>query len=146
MVDASLALLLVFFGLLILFLGLARRQRRLNPRLPKSPVRPTPAAKLERLQISRDYWGVKIQSHCPASAHLVGHCYEFDTVPTLPAPGCKAAICECGYIGLPERRKGGDRRNRNERRSIIREDMQDRRSQRPRRKADLAAWAAQGNF
>ena len=146
MIDASLALLLVFFGLLILFLGFAQRQRRLNPRLPRRPIRPTPSAQLEKLQISGDYWGVKIESHCPASAHLVGHNYEFDTAPTLPTPRCKAAICECGYVGLPERRKGGDRRSGNERRLVIRDDMKDRRSQRPRRKADLATWAAQGNL
>lgn len=146
MVDASLALLLGVFGLLVLVLGFTQRQRRLNPRLPKRPIRPTPSAQLEKLQISGDYWGVKVESHCPASAHLVKHQYEFDTAPTLPTPECGAAICECGYVGLPERRKGEDRRSGKERRTVLRDDMLDRRSHRPRRKADLAAWAAQGNL
>lgn len=146
MVEASIALLLVSFGLLILLLSLAQRQRRLNPRLPRRTIRPAPAAQLERLRISGDFWGVKIESHCPASANLVGHCYEFDTAPALPTSECDAAICECGYVGLSERRKGLDRRLGTERRSIFQSDMHDRRSQRPRRKADLAAWVAQGNL
>lgn len=136
----------VLLVLLVLFLGWARQHRRLSPRLPKHPIRMTPAAQLEKLQASDRYRGVKIESHCRSSSHLVGRGYEFDTAPLLPVRGCEAAVCECGYVGLPERRKRADRRAWGDRRASIRPDIDDRREKRPRRKADLATWAAHGHL
>lgn len=146
MVIGSIMFVIVLLFLLVLLAVLARRQRGLKPRLPAHPIRLTPSAQLEKLQASGNFRGVKIDSHCRTSAHLVGREYEFDTAPMLPAQDCEHAICECGYVGLPERRRATDRRAWTDRRSSIRIDSDDRRSKRPRRKADLAAWAAHGNL
>ena len=146
MVIASITFLIVVVLSLVLFGVLTRRQRGLKPRLPAHPIRLTPSAQLEKLQASGDFRGVKIESHCRSSAHLVGREYDFDTVPALPTRDCDKAVCECGYIGLPERRKAPDRRAWRDRRQAIRGGSEDRRSKRPRRKADLATWAAHGNL
>ena len=146
MVIGSITFVIVLLLLLVLLAVLARRQRGLKPRLPAHPIRLTPSAQLQKLQASGDYRGVKIDSHCRRSAHLVGREYEFDTAPALPVRDCEHAVCECGYVGLAERRKATDRRTWTDRRSTVRLDSDDRRAKRPRRKADLATWAAHGNL
>ena len=142
----SVTSLIVLGVLLVIFLGLAFRHRGVNPRLPSRPIRTPPAVQLEKLRISGRFRGVKIESNCQASAHLIGHEYEFDNTPNLPSPGCVSEVCECGYVGLPERRHSPDRRGWSDRRASPRPGSRDRRSKSPRRKADLAAWAAQGRL
>jgi len=136
----ALGLLLLAMGLL--FLAGARRHRRIAPRPPSQPIRLTPQAQLERLQKAGKFRGVHIGSHCAASSQLAGREFSFESAPHLPVQGCDARVCECGYIGLPERRSVIDRRSGRDRRDSLRTDSNDRRAQRPRRVVDLNSWAA----
>lgn len=143
-------ILLALSGLLlavitVLILG-SRRHRRLTPKLPEKPVRPTPHAQLLKLQNSGQFRGVRIESHCRASSHLVGQDFEFESAPHLPVEGCDAAVCECGYVGLPDRRKLIERRIGQDRRDSLRMDAGNRRSERPRREADINSWGAYGHL
>jgi len=146
MVLASVAFFLVLLGLLVLFLGLAQRHRYLTPRLPAGPARPASSVHLDKLQRSGQFRGVTVESRCAAAAHLAGREFDFDTAPEMPLPGCEAEVCQCGYTGLPERRVSTERRSWNDRRVSARPDSNDRRTMRPRRKADLAVWATQGRL
>lgn len=146
MTLASVAFALVILALLVLLLSLSQRQRKLTPRLPSRPLRPALAEQLSKLQASGQYRGVRIESRCSASRHLSGREFDFDTAPTLPTANCSAAVCECGYIGLPEQRKAADRRSWTDRRTAVRSGGMDRRANRPRRKADIAVWAAHGRL
>jgi hypothetical protein len=67
--------------------------------------------------------------------------FRFDDAPLLPVTGCDAAVCECGYIGLPERRAVHDRRSGVERRETRRPGSHDRRSGNSRRQQSLAQTA-----
>lgn len=140
----GLGLLLLAMGLL--FLAGARRHRRITPRLPSQPIRLAPQAQLERLQQAGEFRGVHIGSHCAASSQLAGREFSFEAAPHLPVQGCDARVCECGYIGLPERRSVIDRRSGRDRRESLRTDWNDRRAERPRRAVDLNAWAAHGHL
>ena len=135
----ALGLLLLAMGLL--FLAGARRHRRIAPRLPSQPIRLTPQAQLDRLQKAGKFRGVRIESHCAASSRLAGRDFSFESAPHLPIQGCDARVCECGYIGLSERRSVIDRRSGRDRRNSMRTDSDDRRAQRPRRAVDLNSWA-----
>jgi hypothetical protein len=136
----ALGLLLLAMGLL--FLAGARRHRRITPRLPSQPIRLTPQTQLERLQKAGKFRGVHIGSHCAASSQLAAREFSFESAPQLPVQGCDAHVCECGYIGLPERRSVIDRRSGRDRRESLRTDSNDRRGARPRRAVDLNSWAA----
>jgi hypothetical protein len=72
---------------------------------------------------------------------LAGQEFRFDDAPLLPVPGCDAAVCECGYIGLPERRAVRDRRSGVDRRETRRPGSHDRRSGSSRRQQTLAQTA-----
>ena len=136
-------------GLLILaglFLIGAWRHRRLTPRLPERPLRLPPQAQLARLQQTGRFRGVRIESHCAASSFLAGREYAFDAAPHLPVEGCDAQLCDCGYVGLPDRRKLGTRRSGADRRESLRADWDDRRTEYPRRKADLNSWGTYGHL
>ncbi len=146
MAYGLLTLVVVLAALLLLFLAISRRQRKLNPKLPQKPVRLSPEAQLLKLQNAGSFRGVRVESHCRASSHLVGREFSFDTAPNLPVSGCDTAICECGYAGLPERRRLGERRSGRDRRVSLRLESEDRRSERPRRKGDINTWAAYSNL
>lgn len=132
---------LVAAVLVLMLVALSQRHRHLNPRLPARSKRPRPAEQLRRLQSVGGYRGVKIEARCGAASSLAGPEFDFDEVPSLPARGCDAEVCECAYIGLPERRRLNDRRNGADRREKLRLDVEDRRA-RARRKGDLGAWAS----
>ena len=142
MAYGLLTLGLVLAALLLLFLAISRRHRTLNPKLPKQPVRLSPEAQLLKLQNMGRFRGIRIESHCRASSHLVGQEFSFGAAPHLPVSGCDAAVCECGYTGLPERRRQGERRSGRDRRLSMRLETEDRRSERPRRGDDINTWAA----
>ncbi len=140
----ALGLLLLAMGLL--FLAGARRHRRTTPRLPSQPLRPSPQVQLDRLQKAGKYRGVHIGAHCAASSQLAGREFSFESAPHLPVRGCDARVCECGYIGLPERRSLIDRRSGRDRRQSLRADAYDRRADRPRRAVDLNSWTAHAHL
>ena len=142
MAYVLLALGIVLAALLLLFLTISRRQRKLNPKLPKASVKLGPEAQLLKLQNMGRFRGIRIESHCRASSHLVGQEFAFESAPHLPVSGCDAAVCECGYAGLPERRRSTERRSGRDRRGSMRLEGDDRRSERPRRKEDVNTWAA----
>jgi hypothetical protein len=146
MTLATVAFGLVVLALLVLLLSLSHHQRRITPRLPPRPLKPALDEQLSKLQASDRYRGVRIESRCSASEALAGREFDFDTAPTLPVPDCSTAVCECQYIGLPERRKAADRRSWAERRKSERPGHTDRRAKHPRRKADIAIWAARGRL
>lgn len=146
MTLATVAFGLVVLALLVLLLSLSQRQRRITPRLPPRPLRPALDEQLLKLEASGRYRGVRIESRCSASLAFADREFDFDSAPSLPAPNCSAAVCECQYIGLPERRKAADRRSWVERRKSERPGHPDRRAKHPRRKADLAIWAAHGRL
>ena len=146
MAYGVLTLVLVLAALLLLFLVVSQRQRKLNPKLPKKPIRLSPEAQLLKLQNAGNFRGVRIEAHCRASSHLVGEEFSFDAAPHLPVSGCDTAICECGYAGLPERRHLSERRSGRDRRASMRLESDDRRSERPRRKDDINTWAAYSNL
>ena len=146
MAYGLLTLGLVLVALLLLFLVISRRQRTLNPKLPQQPIRLSPEAQLLKLQNMERFRGIRIESRCRASSHLVGEEFGFDSAPHLPVSGCDAAVCECGYVGLPERRASGERRSGRDRRMSMRLESEDRRSERPRRKDDFNTWAAYSNL
>jgi hypothetical protein len=136
--------LLAMGGLLIVlvafyYLGGHRRSPKSQPPV-RAPRPTTPQAQLLRLQNSGRFRGVRIDSHCRASSHLVGRDYPFDGAPHLPVEGCDAAVCACGYIGLPDRRALRDRRRSEDRRHSLRMEAEERRAERPRRQGDLNAW------
>jgi hypothetical protein len=136
---------LVLVLLAVLLLG-SRRRRRLTPRLPDQPLRLSPHAQLLKLQNSGRFRGVRIESHCRASSHLVGREFDFDAAPSLPVEGCDAAVCECGYVGLTDRRQLSERRAGEDRRDSVRTEWSDRRHNRPRRESDLNSWGAYGHL
>lgn len=146
MTLATVAFGLVVLALLVLLLSLSQRQRRITPKLPPRPLRPALDEQLSKLQASGRYRGVRVESRCSASQAFADREFDFDSAPSLPAADCSAAVCECQYIGLPERRTTADRRTWSDRRKSERPGHTDRRANRPRRKADIAIWAAQGRL
>ena len=134
--------ILVLALAIVALLVISQRHRRLNPRLPRRTIPLTPAEQLRRMRTAGTYRGIKIESHCAASAHVAGREYTFERAPTLPVIGCDMAVCECHYVGLPERRRLADRRSGTDRRHSIRLDSEDRRAERPRREDDINAWTS----
>jgi len=141
MVYALAVLGLIAAVLVLLLLFGSKRHRRLTPRLPAHPIRQSPATQLQRFRAAGSYRGVKVESHCGASSRFAGREFDFDDAPALPTSGCDAAVCECSYIALPERRRLAERRSGSDRRLSLRLDEDDRRIARPRRKSDTNAWA-----
>jgi hypothetical protein len=133
---------LIIAVLILVWVALSQRHRHLNPRLQTRRVRLAPSEQLQQLRMAGTYRGVRIEAHCSAASRLSGHDFSFDEAPELPASGCDAAVCECAYIGLPERRRLGDRRSGRDRRQGLRLDTADRRSDRPRRKRDVDDWVS----
>ncbi len=139
--------LLAMGGLLIILVAILQlRSRRGTRPQPAEQPRPTPQAQLWKLRRSGRFRGVRIDSHCRASSHLVGRDYPFDGAPHLPVEGCDAAVCACGYIGLPDRRARGDRRGSEDRRQSLRMDVEERRAELPRRQAELNSWQTYGHL
>jgi hypothetical protein len=141
MAIATIVVIFVLLGLATLLLGRSRRQRQPQSGLPHDPAQLTPQAQLTKLQRDGRFRGVRIESHCSASACFAGLEYEFEAAPALPAEGCEAAVCTCRYVGLSERREVADRRELTDRRGSFRLDESERRSQSPRRKADVKSWS-----
>ncbi|MCB1801698.1 MAG: hypothetical protein KDI82_08430 [Gammaproteobacteria bacterium] len=106
------------------------------------PPRVPPSVQLARLKQSNRFWGFRIQSHCRASSRLAGHQYTFDELLPLPVEGCEIQPCACCLTGLPERRLTTDRRSGQDRRRSIRMEENERRAERPRRKADQNSWGS----
>jgi hypothetical protein len=102
----------------------------------------TPQAQLYKLQKSEKFWGVSVESHCSASSRLAGKKFPLESAPVLPVRECEAPACKCSYFGLPDRRIETDRRGGQDRRRSMRMESEERRAERPRRKADLVSWQA----
>jgi len=140
--------LLALIGLIVAgigigaFLFLKWRRRNTPPEEPENNLQLTPPAQLYKLQKSEKFWGVSVESHCSASSRLAGIQFPFETAPHLPVRECEATVCNCSFIGLPERRHLADRRRGQDRRNSIRIENTDRRAERPRRKADFVSWQA----
>ncbi len=126
---------------LLLFFAITRRRRKAPQQPPEKPVRLSPQAQLLKLQAMERFRGVRIESHCRASARLVGQDFAFETAPQLPLSHCDAPICACRYTGLPERRARSERRSGRDRRNSLRLEAEERRARRPRRKDDVNTWA-----
>lgn len=144
-------LLFAIAGLALLLLGWflfqrAQRQKEVLPAAQEKPVRLTPRAQLVKLQNMNRFWGVRVESHCRESSQLVGRLYPFDSIPHLPVDGCTASVCECCYVGLPERRHEHDRRTGHDRRGSLRMNASERRSTYPRRASDKNNWEAYGHL
>lgn len=146
MAYVAVALLGLLLALLAVVVTVSQRHRRIVPKLPGRSPRLTPTAQLRALQGSGRYRGVRIESHCRASSALAGREFPLDTAPALPVGQCSAAVCECVYVGLPERRLIVDRRSGSDRRQAIRSETSDRRSNRPRRRTDEHAWEGYGSL
>lgn len=138
MVYALLAVSALFLAMLALTAASSQRQRFLVPRMPAGTLRSPRAAQLDSLQRSGRYRGVGIETRCRAAMEFSGREFDFADAPMLPVPGCDAAVCECGYVGLPERRAMRDRRSGTDRREARRKGSHDRRSGRNRRHPPLA--------
>lgn len=139
-------LALIIAVLVLVWIALSQRHRRLNPRLPSRQIRLAPSEQLQRLRAAGTYRGVRIEAHCSASSRFSGRDFAFDDAPYLPASGCDAPVCDCAYIALPERRRLVDRRGGSDRRQSLRLDVDDRRGDVPRRKSDIDAWVATGRL
>ena len=140
---APTVMLLVLFAMLLV---VSRRHRRILPKLPADRRRHAGNTTLRSLQESGRYWGVLIDSHCRATSRLVGREYSFDSAPHLPYQGCSAAVCNCSYIGLADRRSLVDRRTGQDRRGRVRVESEDRRTERPRRATEPNPWPVYGNL
>lgn len=132
----AVALAGLVLAMLAMSVALSHRHRRLVPRLPARPLAHALHRELQRMADSGRYRGVKIEAHCTASHALAGREYGFFEVPRLPVEGCDAPVCPCTYIGLVERRGGGDRRGEHDRRRTLRAGGPERRSGHGRRKTD----------
>ncbi len=137
--------LLAIVGLLVLLIGywVMKRRPPTPPRrhpAPMEPHHPTPQAQLAKLKESPIFWGYRIESHCGASSRLAGQQFTMDELPPLPVQGCSHDTCDCRLAGLANQRKQIDRRSGQDRRGSLRMDSEDRRSDRPRRTADLNNW------
>jgi len=138
MVYALLAVLGFSLALMALVAASSQRHRFLVPRMPTGTLRSPPAEQLESLKRSGNFRGVSIETRCRAAMKLAGREFDFADAPLLPVTGCDAAVCQCGYIGLPERRAVHDRRSGTDRRKAQRNGANDRRSGRNRRQQPLA--------
>jgi hypothetical protein len=132
----AVALAGLVLAMLAMSVALSHRHRRLVPRLPARPPAQALHRELQRMSDSGRYRGVSIEAHCAASHALAGREYGFTEAPRLPVEGCDAPVCPCTYIGLVERRSGGDRRGEHDRRRVLRAGATDRRSGHGRRKTD----------
>lgn len=139
-------LVVVLLALLLVRAALSRQHRELTPKLPDAPVRLSSEAQLIKLKSQGNFRGIKVESHCRSSSQYAGTEFAFDDAPPLPVAGCDLAVCQCGYVGLPERRKQVDRRAGRERRLSIRMEANDRRADRPRRRSDESNWAHYGHL
>lgn len=143
---------LVALGVLVLgvvgFFLMRQRHKVRNQGVDRieKPVRISPLAQWTQLQKTDRFWGYRVESHCRASSRLAGREYSFDEGPPLPVQGCEATNCTCRLIGMPERRTETERRSGEDRRSSIRMDDSDRRTERPRRKADINSWVSYGHL
>lgn len=138
-------MLLAMAGVVLLLIGywlMTRRTQtpRVSTRATVETDHLTPQAQLVKLKRSAIFWGYRIESHCSASSRLAGRQYTMDESPPLPVEGCSHGLCECRLAGLADQRKQIDRRSGQDRRSGLRMDSEDRRGDRPRRKADLNTW------
>ena len=113
-----------------------------NPRTGTEPRQLTPQAQIVKLRESGKLWGYRIESHCAASSRLAGQQYPLDELPPLPVEGCTSTLCQCCLIGEADQRHILDRRSGQDRRRSMRRDSNDRRGDRPRRKADLNSWGS----
>lgn len=125
-------MLLAIAGLVLAVLALmvaaSHRHKRLIPKRPAGPLRPSPHPQLQSLQLSGKYRGVRMESRCRAGQHLSNREFTLNDAPRIPVPGCDASVCECSYVGLPERRVNRERRCNVERRASRRAGSKDRRS------------------
>ena len=107
---------------------------------------PTPVAQLRKLRQRPGLWGYRVESHCRAASGLAGRRYPIEHDAPLPAENCEIGRCRCILAGLPEQRRIIDRRNGFDRRRTIRMEASERRTDRPRRKADLNMWGGYGHL
>jgi len=138
-------------GIVAILIGywlLTRRTRKppVNDRIAAEPRHLTPQAQLVKLKDSPVFWGYRIESHCRPSSRLAGRQYPLDELPPLPVEGCTSGQCECCLVGLADQRRLVDRRSGQDRRRTLRLDSNDRRGDRPRRKADLNTWGSYGHL
>ena len=93
--------------------GFKKKEKRKN--------RPLPTDQLDELRKNDRLYGVKIhRSDCKACSHLAGKVFSFESAPKLPVNGCDAPVCNCEYLGVPERRQKRERRSDRDRREAIR--------------------------
>lgn len=140
----AIALAGLVLAMLAISVVISNRYRRLVPKRPRQRMSSVHSRALARLAGSGSHRGVRIDGHCTASRALAGQEFAFSAAPCLPVDGCDAAVCQCGYVGLPERRRGGERRAEHERRRTVRIGDPERRCGRPRRAGDRADGAAIG--
>lgn len=141
--------IIVVLVLLIAGFGVVKyrsRPQQAEVRKVAPPIPLAPRAQALKLKENGRFWGYKIEPHCGASSRLTGRQYEIDESPPLPVEGCGSSPCSCCLIGLPNRRRHGDRRSGMDRRGSLRMESIDRRSDRPRRREDLHNWAAYGHL
>ena len=132
----AVALAALVLTMLAMSVALSHRHRRLVPRLPARPPAHALHRELQRMADSGRYRGITIEGHCAASRALAGREFAFSDAPRLPVEGCDAPVCPCTYVGLVERRGGGDRRGEHDRRRTLRAGGLERRSGHGRRKTD----------
>ena len=132
--------LFAVIGLSLLLAALAimniHRYHRLLPVMHTRRHRKAAREQLLMLEQSKRCWGVKIDTQCEAGHRYASRAYAFDNAPALPIRGCCEKVCECSYIGIPERRSIVERRSGHDRRATSRPGSPDRR-QVARRRDDV---------
>lgn len=92
---------------------------------------------LDTLYRSGRFNGVQLhRSGCKACSQLAGKYFSFTDAPKLPLNGCDAAVCNCEYLGVTDRRQNRGRRICRDRRKNIRLGNNRRFSQDRRLKTD----------
>ncbi|MCG2635373.1 MAG: hypothetical protein J4A00_10775 [Gammaproteobacteria bacterium] len=122
--------------------GVARTVKRVDRSGRSSGGR----SSLNVLRGSGNFWGVRIELASPAHACAAVHEYAdkqllINHAPELPLADCTAAVCQCHYVGLEERRVGPRRTGEDRREGVRFEDGKVDRRQGDRRKR--AGWDKQ---
>ena len=144
-VLAAVTILLVILAVYFVALPLIRGRASASPATDDTLL-PTPRAQLRKLRQRPGLWGYRVESHCRAASCLAGRRYPIEDEPPLPAVNCEIGRCRCILAGLPEQRRIIDRRSGFDRRRTIRMETSERRTDRPRRKADLNSWGGYGHL
>ncbi|MGH8122271.1 MAG: hypothetical protein ACREPT_05820 [Rudaea sp.] len=124
----------------VIFVALRIRnsgERSVEPPRPAARHTPLPAVRRERTMAVLHV--PDMASACDLARHQAGKTFEAASAPPVPLPGCSRADCRCHYERVVDRRRG-ERRTGEDRREVIRYQIEGDRRKNPDRRRLNRPW------